>query len=258
MAQIRLDRYLATYGEMTRKEARDVVKKGKVTVNAKKAVRVDEKVEADSDRVCIDGIPIAVKEHIYLMLNKPAGVVSATRDGKEKTVLDLVECGKREIFPVGRLDKDAEGLLLLTDDGELAHRLLSPKYHVEKCYLVEYEGKLFEDAVELFARGLDIGEKKMTKPAKLELIGGEEIEGENTVADSKYGKHGLYMAKITISEGKFHQVKRMVAAVGGHVISLKRLSMGTLVLDQKLKQGEYRKLTEEELEALMNEAGVQR
>ena len=227
---MRLDKYLATYAGLSRKEAKAAVKSGRVQVDGRTAEKFDEKIQKNAV-VYLNQKLIVVEEHIYLMLNKPAGVVSATRDDRERTVVDLVDCAGRELFPVGRLDKDAEGLLLLTDDGALAHRLLSPKYHVKKCYYVRYEGVLSEDAAELFRQGVDIGEKKHTLPAELEILGGGQ-------------------AKLTISEGKFHQVKRMIAKVGGRVTALKRLTMGNLVLDDNLAPGEYRRLTKAEIDDL--------
>ena len=169
------------------------------------------------------------------MLNKPAGVVSATEDPRDKTVIDLIEDRRRkDLFPAGRLDKDTEGLLLITNDGALAHDLLSPKKHVDKKYYAKIEGTVTEEDVELFEKGVDIGEKRATLPAVLTILSsGEESE-----------------ITLTIREGKFHQVKRMFEAVGKKVTYLKRLSMGSLVLDEKLLPGEYRKLTEQELTQL--------
>lgn len=168
------------------------------------------------------------------MMNKPTGVVSATKDRGGRTVVDLVDPvpGHPDLFPVGRLDKDTEGFLLLTDDGETAHRLLAPGKHVEKKYYLQYEGTLCDDCVEQAERGIDIGEKNLTRPAVLKLVG----KGE---------------AYLTICEGKFHQVKRMIAALGGRVSYLKRISMGSLELDKKLQPGDYRMLTEEEIDRIV-------
>ena len=169
---------------------------------------------------------------MYYMLNKPQGVVSATQDNTCKTVLDIldVDC-KKDLFPVGRLDKDTEGLLLITNDGELAHKLLSPKKHVDKTYLVGIARKLSTEDIEKLELGVDIGEKHLTQPAKVEVISDTEI-------------------KLTIHEGKFHQVKRMLKAVDNEVLTLKRVSFGGLKLDETLKTGEYRELTEQEIEIL--------
>ncbi len=233
MGKIRLDKYLATYSSLSRKEAKIAIRKGRVKVENEIIKKEDEKIRENSE-VFLDEELIRGEKWLYYMLNKPAGVVSATKDAKEHTVVDLIDAGGREIFPMGRLDKDSEGLLILTNHGELAHRLLSPKFHVEKTYYVEYQGTLSPDAVELFAKGMDIGEKKETKPGKLEIL--EE------------GK-----AQITISEGKFHQVKRMMAKVGGRVTYLKRIAMAGISLDKSLSPGEYRLLTQQEVEILLKE-----
>ena len=195
---LRLDKYLADMQVGTRSEVKQMIRKG-------------------------------------LVLNKPAGVVSATEDPRDKTVIDLIEDRRRkDLFPAGRLDKDTEGLLLITNDGALAHDLLSPKKHVDKKYYAKIEGTVTEEDVELFGKGVDIGEKRVTLPAVLTILSsGEESE-----------------ITLTIREGKFHQVKRMFEAVGKKVTYLKRLSMGSLVLDEKLLPGEYRKLTEQELTQL--------
>ena len=169
------------------------------------------------------------------MLNKPAGVVSATLDSRETTVLELIKDSRRDgLFPVGRLDKDTEGLLLITNNGELAHHLLSPKRHVDKVYFVRVRGQVTKDDEERFAKGLDIGDEKKTLPADLRILNCGEISE----------------AEIIIREGRFHQVKRMFSAVGKEVLYLKRLSMGTLKLDERLAPGQYRRLTEEEVEKL--------
>jgi 16S rRNA pseudouridine516 synthase len=181
------------------------------------------------------GKKIAYEQFEYYMLNKPAGVVSATIDARDKTVIDLIEeKNRKDLFPVGRLDKDTEGLLLITNDGELAHQLLSPKKHVDKVYYAKVEGHVTDEDVELFQRGVDIGEKEQTLPAKLVILQSGVISEVH----------------LTIQEGKFHQVKRMFEAVNKKVIYLKRLSMGTLQLDETLLPGEYRRLTEEELQRL--------
>ena len=168
------------------------------------------------------------------MLNKPAGVVSATKDNHDKTVLELIKTERKDLFPVGRLDKDTEGLLLITNDGELAHRLLSPKKHVDKVYFAKVKGVVTEEDQRIFAEGVSLGQGEMAKPSKLEILVSDEISE----------------IRLTIQEGKFHQVKRMFLSVGKEVIYLKRLSMGTLQLDENLALGEYRPLTEEELKQL--------
>ena len=228
--QMRLDQYISTYVELTRKEAKEAIRRGLVCVAGTVVKQANCKIDREED-VTYCGKEIRAEEFVYYMLNKPAGVVSATKDEKERTVLSLLPEMKRELFPMGRLDKDTVGLLILTDDGMLAHRLLSPAYHVAKVYDVIYEGTLPENAVVLFAEGLEIGERKKTLPAKLELM-----------------KSGH--ARLTISEGKFHQVKRMFAVLGAKVTKLARVSFAGINLYPALKPGEYRKLTENEINQL--------
>lgn len=232
---IRLDKYLADMSIGTRTEVKKLIRQGKVSVDGSVVKNSDIKIDAETQSVTCNGNPVAYETFEYYMLNKPAGVISATSDAKDKTVLDLIDSKKRkDLFPVGRLDKDTEGLLLITNDGELAHRLLSPKKHVDKLYYARVEGVVTEADKEAFAKGVDIGEEKLTKPAKLEIL----VSGE------------ISEIQLTIQEGKFHQVKRMFEAVGKKVIYLKRLSMGSLKLDESLALGEYRQLTKQELEDL--------
>lgn len=229
---MRLDRFLCETGFGTRSQVKELLKKGQVLVNGQAAKRPEQKIEEGKDVVLCGGKQAVYAPAVYLMLYKPAGTVSATEDAKERTVLELLDTGdRRDLFPVGRLDKDSEGLLLLTSDGELAHRLLSPKKHVDKVYYARVEGRVAEEHAERFAAGLDIGEKAPTLPAALEILKSGEISE----------------VRVTVREGKFHQVKRMFAAVGCRVIYLKRLRMGTLALDETLKAGEYRRLTEDEI-----------
>lgn len=239
---VRLDKFLADAGAGTRSEVKKLIQKGRVLVNGTPAKRPEQKVEMPGDRVCLDGTEVgAAPEFVYYLLHKPAGVVSATEDSRDRTVLDLVpeELRRKGLFPVGRLDKDTEGLLLLTDDGALAHELLSPKKHVNKTYYAKVDGVMTEEDIRKFKEGLDIGEKKPTLPAVLEIVG--------TEADAQKSE-----ILLTISEGKFHQVKRMVKAVGKEVAYLKRISMGSLTLPAELSPGECRPLKEEELAALKN------
>ena len=226
--KMRLDKFLTQTGELSRSEAKQKIKKGSITVNGEIVKKPEIKVSAE-DIVCIDGKSITYEEYRYIMLHKPAGVVSATEDTQCRTVIDLIKEGKKGLFPVGRLDKDTEGLLLLTNDGALAHNLLSPKKHVDKTYFAILDGPVGKKEQELFLNGLDIGDEKVTLPAKLDLT-----EKENEVF-------------ITLQEGRFHQVKRMAQAVGRKVTYLKRISMGSLVLDDSLEKGAYRSLTEEEV-----------
>lgn len=232
MKGIRLDKYLAQAGLGSRTQVKELLKKGKVTVNGQEVRRPEEKVIPGEDTVCCGEETVGHQEHRYYLLNKPAGLVSATEDSRERTVLELFPQGlRRGIFPVGRLDKDTVGLLLLTDDGELAHRLLSPRKHVEKVYEALVDGQMNQEDQQAFAKGLDIGDDTPTRPARLELC--------------QAGEQSL--VRITLTEGRYHQVKRMCQAVGKPVIKLKRLSMGSLKLDDRLREGEYRPLTEEEI-----------
>lgn len=233
--RIRLDKYLVDMGCGTRSQVKREIAGGSVMVNGVPARRPEDKIDTEKDSVVFRGSPVGYVEYEYFMLNKPAGVVSATEDRKERTVLDLIDARQRkDLFPVGRLDKDTEGLLLITNDGEMAHRLLSPKKHVDKVYYARVAGRITEEHVELFAEGVDIGDEKPTLPAELTVLSSGEISE----------------IELVIREGRFHQVKRMFQAAGGEVIYLKRLRMGSLVLDGELEPGEYRKLTEEEVRAL--------
>ena len=232
---MRLDKYLAEMGVGTRQEVKKQIRQGKAAVNGTVVKAADTKIDETSDEVTISGRNISYVSYEYYMLNKPAGVVSATEDRRDTTVIDLIKEKKRkDLFPVGRLDKDTEGLLLITNDGDLAHRLLAPKEHVDKVYYAKIDGMVTEEDVKRFAEGIDIGaeEEEMTRPAKLDIMKSAE-ESE---------------IRLTIHEGKFHQVKRMFLAVGKEVTYLKRERMGTLCLDENLKPGEYRLLTEEEIE----------
>lgn len=232
---MRLDKYLAEMGVGTRQEVKKQIRQGKAAVNGTVVKAADAKIDETSDEVTICGRNISYVSYEYYMLNKPAGVVSATEDRRDTTVIDLIKEKKRkDLFPVGRLDKDTEGLLLITNDGDLAHRLLAPKKHVDKVYYAKIDGMVTEEDVKRFAEGIDIGaeEEEMTRPAKLDIMKSAE-ESE---------------IRLTIHEGKFHQVKRMFLAVGKEVTYLKRERMGTLCLDEDLKPGEYRLLTEEEIE----------
>jgi len=232
---IRLDKYLADMGIGTRTEVKKLIRQGKVKVDETVVKSPEQKIDTTKQKVCCEGQEVGYERYEYYMLNKPAGYVSATMDDREQTVLDLITDKKRkDLFPVGRLDKDTEGLLLITNDGDLAHRLLAPKKHVDKLYYAKVEGVVTEDDKKAFAEGVSIGDGEVTKPAVLEILQSDEISEIH----------------LTIQEGKFHQVKRMFEAVGKKVIYLKRISMGTLRLDENLKLGAYRPLTEEELEHL--------
>lgn len=226
---IRLDKLLAHSGYGSRKEVKELIRKGYVTVNEVVVKNDDYKVDEIHDEVIIDGIIIDYQKYIYVMMNKPDGVICATYDPKDPIILDLIiDLPTRGLFPVGRLDKDSEGLLLITNDGKLAHELLSPKKHVKKVYYIEYEGTLDENVKSKFKEGIILEDGYKCLPAEIELL-------ENN------------KAYVTISEGKFHQVKRMIQAVNCEVTYLKRIKFGSLELDNSLKNGEYRLLTEEEL-----------
>ena len=231
---MRLDKYLAEMGAGTRKEIGKAVRAGRVTVNGQTAKNAAMQVTAE-DEVSMDGVSVEYEEYVYYMFNKPAGVISATEDARERTVLDLIsERQRKGLFPVGRLDRDTEGLLLITNDGGLAHRLLSPRHHVDKVYYARLDGPVGEAEKALFAQGLKVDETLTALPAELEIL-----EPATEV-------------RVTIREGKFHQVKRMFEAVGREVLYLKRLSMGPLALDESLPKGDYRRLTAEEESAIMN------
>ncbi|WP_077621272.1 pseudouridine synthase [Sediminibacillus massiliensis] len=235
---MRIDKLLANMGYGSRKEVKSLLKKG--SVNRDGVVIKDPKTHVDpnKDVISVFGQKLEYREFVYLMMNKPPGVVSATEDQRDDTVVDLLEPEDIlfEPFPVGRLDKDTEGLLLLTNDGKLAHQLLSPKKEVGKTYFAVIQGTVTEDDQKMFEKGVRLDDGYVTKPAKLNILSsGNESEIE-----------------LTITEGKFHQVKRMFEAVGKRVIYLKRLTMGRLELDKELNTGEYRELTEEELQLLRN------
>ena len=232
---IRLDKYLADMGVGTRSEVKKYIKQGKISVDGQVVKSADLKIEIETQSVTYQGQPVGYEEFEYYMLHKPAGVVSATTDVKDKTVIDLITDKKRkDLFPVGRLDKDTEGLLLITNDGDMAHRLLAPKKHVDKVYYARIDGRVTDEDVKAFREGISIGQGEVAKPAKLEILKADEISEIH----------------VTIQEGKFHQVKRMFHTIGKEVLYLKRLSMGSLVLDESLPLGAYRKLTREELEDL--------
>ncbi len=232
---IRLDKLLTELSVGTRSEVKGMIKKGKITVNGALCKIPETKIQTATDIVALDGRVLQYSEFEYYMLNKPQGVVSATTDNHCETVVDLITgSNRKDLFPVGRLDKDTEGLLLITNDGELAHNLLSPKKHVDKVYYARVKGNVTNEDCHRFIEGLPVDAEFTAMPAKLEILSAGEISEIH----------------LTIKEGKFHQVKRMFTAVEKEVIYLKRISMGSLVLDESLKAGEYRSLTKEEVDAL--------
>ena len=237
---MRLDKFLANSGIGTRKEVKEILKKGKISVNSifikDGRIHINEK----KDIIKYEDKAVGYKPFVYIMMNKPAGVVSATEDNHHKTVIDLLNDKYRtyDIFPVGRLDIDTEGLLLLTNDGVLSHNLLSPKKHVSKKYYVKIAKPLSENDVKILENGIKLEENFITKKAKVEIISEDLCENDDN------------QVYITISEGKFHQVKRMFKAVNNEVLYLKRVKMGNLSLDENLKLGEYRELTGKDLDEL--------
>ena len=239
--KLRLDKLLSHTGFGTRKEVKNLLKKKVVTVNGKLQKDGKLQVNPEVDVIAVFGENVHYQEFVYFMLHKPQGVVSATTDNLHETVIDLLQPHDQmqEPFPVGRLDIDTEGLLLLTNDGSLAHELLSPKKHVNKIYQADIQGVVTEEDVAVFLKGVTLDDGYQCKPAKLVVK-----ETDKTKATS--------IIEVTIQEGKFHQVKRMFESVGKEVVYLKRLSMGPLHLDEELLLGEYRLLTEDELESLKN------
>ncbi len=267
---MRLDKFLTDMGAGTRSQIKDMAKKGRIQVNGETVKKTDIKVDPAADTVVCGGVRVAYAAMEYYMLNKPQGLVSATEDNLHRTVIDLIkskppkgESGekthvagprRKDLFPVGRLDIDTEGLLLITNDGELAHHLLSPRHHVDKVYFAQVSGALPENVREQFARGITLSDGTPTMGAVLTLLdheprrNQEDREQETDGQGQEDGKISRIL--LTIREGKFHQVKRMFEAVGCRVVFLKRVSMGSLKLDETLKPGEYRPLSQEEVERL--------
>lgn len=235
---MRLDKFLTEMGQGTRTQIKELARKGRIGVNGETEKKSERKVNPEVDQITLDGRIIGYAQYEYYMLNKPQGVVSATEDNLHQTVIDLIEDRIRsDLFPVGRLDIDTEGLLLITNDGDLAHQLLSPQKHVDKVYYARIEGMLPKDCISRVKEGLTLADGAVTRPAELSVV---EWGQENQ----------LSTILLTIHEGKFHQVKRMFETLDCHVVYLKRLSMGSLCLDEQLKPGEYRTLTEQELSLL--------
>lgn len=238
MEKQRLDKIVASTGRWSRREVKALVRQGRVLVDGVPARSAEEKADPETAEIVVNGETLTYRRFTWIMLNKPTGYLSATEDGKGATVLDLLppELQKKGLFPVGRLDKDTEGLLLLTNEGGLAHELLSPKYHVEKEYYVRVAGRLTEEDCRAFAAGMTLDDGLTCRPAGLEILAaGEESE-----------------ARVVLREGKFHQVKRMLAFRGKPVLYLERVRMGKLPLDTSLSRGEFRFLTDAEVEDLRN------
>lgn len=241
---MRLDKFLSEQNIGTRKQIKEYVKNGRCSINGIPAAKADVHIDENNDVIAFDGIVLAYSKYHYFLLNKPVGVVSATRDGRNETVLDLLaDENVKGLSPCGRLDIDTEGLLLITDDGELIHKLLSPKKHVDKVYEVHIKTPLSEIDIDKLENGVNIGDRKddgsvdMTLPAKVEVIDEPDEDGNQVIF-------------LTIHEGRFHQVKRMLEAVNNEVLFLRRISMGSLVLGDDLQPGEYRELTAQEIEEL--------
>ncbi len=232
----RLDKFLANAGIGTRSEVKKYMKSGRILINDKICKAPDTKIDPDTDQIVFDGKPVLYERFEYILLNKPKNCVTATEDKHDATVMDYIQSDrKNRLFPVGRLDKDTEGLLLITDDGELSHRLLAPKKHVNKTYVAEVTGHITEEKRLEFEKGLDIGDEKLTLPASLKILSETD---------------DITKTEVTISEGRFHQIKRMFLAIGNEVIYLKRISMGPLELSQDLDCGMSRRLTQEEINSL--------
>lgn len=231
----RLDKFLANQGIGSRSEVKKYITKKFIEVNLNIIKDPSFKVDIEVDKVTYKGKDVQYEEYVYLLIHKPAGVITATEDNYQETVLDLIEHGKKkDLFPVGRLDKDTEGLLILTNDGQTTHRLLSPKHHVDKTYLAHVNGTIPMESIELFNKGVTLDDDYVCKPADLYIDDNNEI---------------LSKVRITIREGKFHQIKRMFQAIDREVLYLKRLQMGPIYLGE-LEKGEYRALTNEEINQL--------
>ena len=240
MAEQRLDKVIASMGKWSRREVKQLIKEGRVLIDDLPAAHAEDKVDPEVCRIIVDGEDIGYETFTYVMLHKPAGVLSATEDKRQETVLDLLppELRKRDLFPVGRLDRDTEGLLLLTNDGDLAHRLLAPKSHVDKVYYARVAGCVVEEDCKAFEAGMVLEDGLICQPAGLVILtAGDESE-----------------VHVTLREGKFHQVKRMLADRGKPVLYLERIQMGNLTLDSSLSRGKYRFLTDEEVELLRQNA----
>ncbi|MFN3366593.1 MAG: pseudouridine synthase [Exiguobacterium mexicanum] len=235
---MRIDKLLANMGYGSRKDVKILLKQGAVRIDDQPVKDAKRQINLEAERVTVHGEVVEYKPFVYLMMNKPAGVISATEDKVESTVVDLIDpaYAHYDLFPIGRLDKDTTGLLLLTNDGAFNHALMSPRKHVDKVYIAEVDGEMTADDVRRFAEGVELEDGYTTKPARLELL-------------SKSGRRSTI--RLTLSEGKYHQVKRMVAAVGKHVERLERVQIGGLELDLTLEPGAYRELTETEVDLFL-------
>lgn len=237
MAVMRLDKFFSSQNLASRKEIKEMLKKGMITVNGNGNVKPEQKVDPEKDEICIAGKQVSYKQYIYLMLNKPEGVVSATNDRQHKTVLDLVppEFYRPGLFPAGRLDKDTTGLVLITDDGELAHRILAPKNHIPKTYHARISAPVTEEEIAVFQNGITLKDGFTCLPAQMRIL----EEGEEPLVE------------IILWEGKYHQIKRMIAALGKRVLTLKRVQMGNLCLDSDLLPGECKEILHKDVERFL-------
>ena len=238
---MRLDKFFSSLGILSRSECKKAVKSGLIKIGDNLAKSPDQQIDPTVDRVFYKEAPVSYSVYVYYMLNKPSGIVTAKTDNINDTVFSLVDDRRPDLAAVGRLDKDTTGLLLLTNDGQLNHRLLSSKYHVKKEYIVRTEGFLTEADLEILREGVDIGDDKKTLPADAAIVG-ETSTGS--------------ILSLTICEGRYHQVKRMLSAVGKPVVALHRRSFGSLILDDTLKEGELRALTDDEVAALKSDSSL--
>ncbi len=265
---MRLDKFLSEMLYGTRSEVKKTIRSGLVTVNGTAITKPELKIDELSDIICVGGEEVLYSKYVYYMMYKPAGYISATKDNSQKTVIDLLKKNmgniKNGVFPVGRLDIDTEGLLLLTNDGNLAHMLLSPVKHVEKAYYLIADGIITEEAIKQLEEGIDIGDDTQTLPARIENIKacqfkelGEYEQGIIAKShDARKISDDIFTSmELVLHEGRYHQVKRMVKAAGSQVLYLKRIRMGTLLLDEKLAPGQCRKLTDEETRSIKNCCG---
>lgn len=237
MPSERLDKLIAGQLNLSRNDAKKLIASGKVTLDGVIVRAPEQKADPSAAQIAVGGTPLLYKPFIYIMLNKPAGVVSATRDTKQKTVLDLIPAplARKGLFPAGRLDKDTVGFVLITDDGELAHRMLSPKNHVPKTYLASLDALLDEEGFARLEQGIDLGDGTICKPARVRVV---EADRPNTV-------------EIIITQGMYHQIKRMFTAVGRQVLHLKRTAIGALALDESLREGECKEIFHKDVEKLL-------
>lgn len=233
MAIQRLDKITALNCSVSRRDARKLIKEGRVSVNGEVALRAETEIDTENDTISVDGVNYEIKEHVYIMMNKPSGVISASEDKNKKTVVDLVppELSRRSLFPAGRLDRDTTGLIIITDDGAFTHRLLSPSHHVYKRYIAKLDAPLGEESVKRLEEGILLEDGTQCLPARVK----------------PFEENGEPFAQIEIREGKYHQVKRMTAACGSHVVELRRVKIGALCLDESLAPGECREMTPDEV-----------